>query len=160
MNWRILGFFLAAAVVIGRIVFRWRKGPPAAPVISEPESWSWRQLALASFLTLFAELALIRWLGTEVRVFAYVKNLALLVAFLGFGLGCALARRAIRWWPAVTSLLGLVMVVRRPGMPGKPSKCFRKPWEGRRMLKFGQPTRPEIGLVLWWLRPLPAFFYY
>ena len=69
---------------------------------------------LASFLTLFAELALIRWIGTEVRVFAYIKNLALLLCFLGFGMGCALARRPIRWWTSVAALLGLVMVVRWP----------------------------------------------
>jgi SAM-dependent methyltransferase len=86
------------------------------------EAWSWWQLVLASFLTLFAELALIRWIGTEVRVFAYVKNLALLLCFLGFGMGCALARRPIRWWTSAVALLGLVMVVRWP-------------WQGRRIFE-------------------------
>ena len=113
MTWRTLGFFLAAGVLIGRVFLRWKK-KGLASLIPAPENWSWRQLILASFLTLFAELALIRWLGTEVRVFAYVKNLALLVAFLGFGLGCALARYPVRWSASVTSLLGLVMIVRSP----------------------------------------------
>jgi hypothetical protein len=69
---------------------------------------------LASALTLFAELALIRWVATEIRVFAYVKNLALLLCFLGFGLGCALARQRPRWQTAATALLGLIVVVRLP----------------------------------------------
>ena len=89
----MLGFFLAAGVILGRLFLRWRKNEPAVSAHAL-ENWDWWQLVLASFLTLFAELAIIRWLGTEVRVFAYVKNLALLVAFLGFGLGCAW--RAIR----------------------------------------------------------------
>lgn len=48
-----------------------------------------RSLFLWSFLALFAELVVIRWLSSEVRVFAYLKNLPLLAAFLGLGLGMA-----------------------------------------------------------------------
>jgi spermidine synthase len=119
VNWRTLGFCLAVGVILGRLVLRWRRNERSDSLVPPPESWNWWQLALASFLTLFAELALIRWLGTEVRVFAYVKNLALLVAFLGFGLGCALARRPVRWWASATSLLGLVMIVRSPWHGGR-----------------------------------------
>ena len=42
------------------------------------------------------ELAFIRWISVEVRVFAYFKNLALLLCFLGFGLGCALVKPRCR----------------------------------------------------------------
>ncbi len=45
-------------------------------------------LFLVSFACLYVEILLIRWLGTEVRVFAYFQNLALIACFLGFGLGC------------------------------------------------------------------------
>lgn len=45
------------------------------------------RIACISALALFAELALIRYLGSEVRVFAYYKNLVLIACFLGFGLG-------------------------------------------------------------------------
>jgi hypothetical protein len=38
-------------------------------------------------LALFCELLIIRWLATEVRIFAYFKNLPLMSAFLGLGLG-------------------------------------------------------------------------
>lgn len=115
----MLGFFLAAGVILGRLVVRSSSGKRSAAPVPPPINWDLWQLALASFLTLFAELALIRWLGTEVRVFAYVKNLALLVAFLGFGLGCALSRQPVRWWASVTSLLGLVMIVRSPWNGGR-----------------------------------------
>jgi spermidine synthase len=45
-------------------------------------------LFLVSFAALFIEVLLIRWIGTEIRVFAYFQNLALIACFLGFGLCC------------------------------------------------------------------------
>jgi len=45
-------------------------------------------LFLVSFASLYIEILLIRWIGTEVRVFAYFQNLALVACFLGFGIGC------------------------------------------------------------------------
>src|SRR5690242_21836789 len=92
-----------------------RKGHPFFPKESpESSAWSLFDLLLASFLTLFAELAFIRWLAVEVRVFAYFKNLALLLCFLGFGIGCALARNSIRWLTSATALVGLLLLVRWP----------------------------------------------
>ena len=120
MNWHSLGFFMAAAMLL--VGFAARRGWRSREweIESEaPRGWDYKRLALASFLTLFAELALIRWISTEVRIFAYVKNLALLLCFLGFGVGCALARQKVRWRPAVTALIGLVMVVRWPWGGGK-----------------------------------------
>ena len=84
----------------------------------EHEYWSLPRLFIASFLTLFAELAFIRWLAVEIRVFAYFKNLALLVCFLGFGVGCALARRRPRWGLAAFGMLGLLLSIRIP-LPGR-----------------------------------------
>ena len=49
-------------------------------------------LFLASFLALYFELVVIRYLSTEVRVFAYLKNLPLIASFLGIGLGMILGR--------------------------------------------------------------------
>jgi hypothetical protein len=74
---------------------------------------------VASFLTLFAELAFIRWIAVEIRVFAYFKNLALLLCFVGFGLGCALARQTIRWPVSLKALMGLLLIVRLPWISGK-----------------------------------------
>src|ERR1700730_9994769 len=50
-------------------------------------------LFLSSFLVLFLEIALIRWVPAYVRVLAYFSNFVLLASFLGAGLGCLLAGR-------------------------------------------------------------------
>jgi spermidine synthase len=109
MSLRILGFILAAVLLLGYRIFK-----PRTEASDAPDRWNLSSLFLASVLTLFAELALIRWVATEVRVFAYVKNLALLLCFLGFGLGCALARQRPRWQTAATALIGLIVIVRLP----------------------------------------------
>jgi spermidine synthase len=49
-------------------------------------------LFFVSFTALYLEILLIRWIGTEVRVFAYFQNLALIACFLGFGIGCYRAK--------------------------------------------------------------------
>lgn len=120
MNLRIVGFVLAVTLLLAyRIVptLARRRGP-ASPE-SAPAHWSLFTLTLASALTLFAELALIRWVATEVRIFAYVKNLALLLCFLGFGLGCALARKPTRWASAARAFMGLILIVRLPWQSGR-----------------------------------------
>ena len=46
-----------------------------------------------SFLGLFLELLLIRYLAVELRFFAFFKNFVLMAAFLGLGVGLGLTRR-------------------------------------------------------------------
>ena len=112
---RTLGFLLAIGVlVVYRLQRRRTSAQTATTSAAASERWSLSTLVLVSALTLFAELAIIRWVATEVRVFAYVKNLALLLCFLGFGLGCALNRESVRWATALRSLLGLILIVRIP----------------------------------------------
>lgn len=67
------------------------------------------QLFLIGVATLFVELALIRWLGTEVRVFAYFKNLTLIACFFGGGLGCVVGAK-LRW-PRVVFYPSLLLIV-------------------------------------------------
>lgn len=50
-------------------------------------------LALISVFGLFLELMLIRWVSTEIRIFAYLQNTVLVVCFLGLGMGCWDSRR-------------------------------------------------------------------
>jgi SAM-dependent methyltransferase len=69
---------------------------------------------LASLMGLFLELSLIRWVSSEVRVFAYCKNLALVASFLGFGAGCLLSRRSASPVGPLSSLVFLAMLVRLP----------------------------------------------
>lgn len=57
---------------------------------------------LASFLVLFLEVALIRWMPAYIRLLAYFSNFILLASFLGIGVGCLLAssrRRLFVWFP-------------------------------------------------------------
>jgi len=122
MNSRILLFSVAAAILVGfRILLsvEQRRGRPfLAAAGGAAEQWTPGHLLLASFLTLFAELAFIRWIAVEIWVFAYFKNLALLLCFVGFGLGCALAGEKARWLPALKAFMGLLIVLRMPWRGG------------------------------------------
>src|SRR5215468_6206461 len=71
-------------------------------------------LFLVSVLGLFLELMLIRWIGTEIRIFAYLQNTVLVVCFLGLGMGCLSSRK-----PFVLRelLLPLVVLVALLAMP-------------------------------------------
>jgi hypothetical protein len=51
------------------------------------------ELFFATFGILALELAIIRWMSQQIRVFAYLNNVILIGAFLGMGLGVALGRR-------------------------------------------------------------------
>lgn len=128
MSTRPATFLLAALALVGlRIVIfvAKRKGRPfLEPAVPAFPTWRPGPLVLASFLTLFAELAFIRWIAVEVRVFAYFKNLALLLCFVGFGLGCALAAQKPRWSGALTAFLGLLVVVRMPWKGGAPLEAL------------------------------------
>src|SRR5215467_14089393 len=59
-------------------------------------------LFVASFLVLFLETALIRWMPAYIRLLAYFSNFILLASFLGIGIGCLLAakrRSLVHWFP-------------------------------------------------------------
>jgi hypothetical protein len=61
-------------------------------------------LFLASFLVLFLETALIRWMPAYIRLLAYFSNFILLASFLGIGIGCLLAKRRRNlfvWFPLI-----------------------------------------------------------
>ena len=51
---------------------------------------------LSSFLVLFLEIALIRWMPAYIRLLAFFSNFILLASFLGIGVGCLLASRRRR----------------------------------------------------------------
>lgn len=72
------------------------------------------RIALLSALILFLEILLIRWIGTEVRIFAYLQNGVLVAAFLGLGLGARSARDPVRMLPAAICLAMIALVIRDP----------------------------------------------
>lgn len=76
--------------------------------------WS---LILASLASLFLELLLIRWISSEIRIFAYLKNFILIACFLGFGLGACLCRRAISALCLALPLLWLTALITLPWTP-------------------------------------------
>lgn len=67
-----------------------------------------RDLFVASFLFLFLELALIRWLPAQVLFLTFFTNTVLLGSFLGLALGC-LAARGADWLKATPALLVLLI---------------------------------------------------
>jgi spermidine synthase len=67
-----------------------------------------------SVLILFLEMALIRWVSTEIRVFAYLQNALLVSSFLGLGLGCHRAREPSHVLLSVCSLMLIGLVIRDP----------------------------------------------
>ncbi|OGW96241.1 MAG: hypothetical protein A2Z81_05480 [Omnitrophica WOR_2 bacterium GWA2_45_18] len=71
-------------------------------------------LFLSSFLILFIELALIRWVSTEVRIFAYLSNLVLLSCFIGSGLGCYLSGQKPRLYVSLGMLALLIAFIKLP----------------------------------------------
>ena len=62
---------------------------------------------LISFISLFLELLIIRLIGTEIRIFAYLSNLVLLAVFIGFGLGMFFRSKL----PLITSAYGLFLII-------------------------------------------------
>jgi spermidine synthase len=82
-----------------------------------PLPFSYRQLFVLSLLGLYLEMLMIRWLSSEIRIFAYYKNLVLIACFLGFGLGCALCRRRVHPLAMAIPLLFFTIFVAAP-LPG------------------------------------------
>jgi SAM-dependent methyltransferase len=78
-------------------------------------------LALISLISLFLELLLIRWITSEIRIFAYFKSLVLIACFLGFGLGAYLTHKKITLAYTLAPLLGMILLVELP-------------WNGLRLL--------------------------
>jgi spermidine synthase len=64
---------------------------------------------LASFLVLFLEIALIRWMPAYIRLLAYFSNFILLASFLGIGVGCLLAPLRARLFTFFPVLMAAVV---------------------------------------------------
>jgi hypothetical protein len=86
----------------------------------EPQAlggFGFTSLAGISLASLFLELLLVRWIASEIRVFAYFKSLPLIAGFLGFGLGCYLTRRKAYLLYTLAPLLAMVAIVELPWTP-------------------------------------------
>ena len=79
-----------------------KKKPSAAPSGRHPA-----RIAVISFFILLLELALIRFIPSEIKAISYFTNLLLFAAFFGLGLGCILWKRDL---PAYLLPLGLISI--------------------------------------------------
>ena len=71
-------------------------------------------LFVISFLALFMEVMLIRWVPSYERVLAYFTNFVLIAAFLGLGLGAMLTGRGrswLRWQPLLILCLACIGIL-------------------------------------------------
>ncbi|HZQ95826.1 MAG TPA: hypothetical protein VFA67_12505 [Candidatus Sulfotelmatobacter sp.] len=115
--------FLVSAlgvVVVYRVFPRAGAAPSASRLEVSPHdlgSFRYRQLVLVSVLSLFLEMLMIRWVSSEIRIFAYFKNFVLVACFLGFGLGCYFSRRRVNLIAMIAPLLLLTIILKTPISP-------------------------------------------
>ena len=99
---------------------------PEAPSVSPDEKRAAARRAARlfaiSFLALFLELMLIRWVPAVAKVVAYYANLMLISSFLGLGMGAMVARRGwrlFRWFPLLLAVtVGFLLLSRNVLLPG------------------------------------------
>ena len=72
------------------------------------------EVFFVSALILYLELVLIRWIGTEIRIFAYLGNLILVVCFFGVGLGCCWSQQPVSLGKMGLNFVLLTVLVANP----------------------------------------------
>jgi len=83
-------FALVIALNGSRVSNVFQDEPSATTSLPRSIRWPRASLFIASFVALFLEMVLIRYTGSQIRIFAFYKNVPLIAAFLGLGVGCAL----------------------------------------------------------------------
>jgi spermidine synthase len=110
---------VAAALLVGlsalwrvtrrRLRVRLEEHTDALDALPERQLPGWT--ILASGCGLFTELLLIRWHASTFELFAYYKNVSLLAAFLGLGIGYARGRRRPVLTPLVLPAVALQFII-------------------------------------------------
>lgn len=93
------------------------------PAAEDPiERLAGPRLFAVSFIALFLELIVIRWVPSVIQVVAYFANLMLLSSFLGLGMGALISTRGFRlfrWFPLALALAVTIFVLcQRILLPG------------------------------------------
>src|SRR5258708_9465807 len=65
-------------------------------------------------LGLFLELLLIRWISSEITIFAYFKNFVLIACFLGFGLGAHLSKQPVNLLSICAPMAYFALLIKLP----------------------------------------------
>jgi hypothetical protein len=113
-------------------------------------AWVARQLLACSFLALFLELMLIRWVPAALEIIAYYSNLLLLSSFFGLGLGALLAGRVrsiFGWFPPLLLVDVLIILAARQGsLPSSDGEVrFNASSEGAHVLAYAVLVAVFVG---------------
>jgi len=85
------------------------------------------QLFAVSFITLFLELMIIRWVPANVKLIAYYANLMLISSFLGIGLGALVKGKGLnlfRCFPYILAVNIIFLIIcRKITVPGFLIEC-------------------------------------
>ena len=79
--------------------------------------FSYWLLIVFSIAGMFFEMMMIRWVSSEIRIFAYFKNFVLVACFFGFGLGCYFSKRRVNLIALFLPLLSLCLLIELPWAP-------------------------------------------
>ena len=160
----LLFLISAVAILIVHRVFKRLQGVTPAMRCREVSvealgGFSYRQLVLVSFLGLFVEMLMIRWVSSEVRIFAYFKNFVLVACFLGFGLGCYLCRRRVQLSAMIAPLLLLTVILKSPPLRRAMSALPQLLGSGAEVQIWGVPAAPTSwsGMFLAMAVVIPLF---
>jgi hypothetical protein len=120
-----------------------------------PRSKPWLSLFLISSLSLYIELAVIRWLSAEIRLMAYYKNLMLLAAFVGLAIGFAMVGkdrdyrlRFPGFWAALVFLVILIGAVTAKYPLVYPGSADEVLWKTATNISFWVSLVGFVSLVL------------
>lgn len=105
------------------------------------------RLVLLSFLILFVELALIRWIESKVVYLSYFSNFILLGSFLGVGIGFLRgdAKRNLFPWAPITLALLIGFVTVRRAIAVEPLPC-----------RAARPSHPDRAPATRWASVPPG----
>ena len=95
-----------------------KEAPSVSPDEKRAAARRAARLFAVSFLALFLELMLIRWVPAVAKIVAYYANLMLISSFLGLGMGAMVARRGwrlFRWFPALLAVTVGFLLLSRNG---------------------------------------------
>ena len=79
--------------------------------------FSYWLLLVFSVAGMFFEMMMIRWVSSEIRIFAFFKNFVLVGCFFGFGLGCYFSKRRVNLVALFFPLLLLCLLIELPWAP-------------------------------------------
>jgi len=105
------------------------------------------RLFILSFLMLFVELALIRWLGSNIVFLSYFSNFVLLGSFLGIGIGFIFWKSEVnlfQWSPILLAML-VLFVTKYP---------VRIEYGGNDLLIFSPANFRKTGFPIWLTLPI------